>query len=200
MTEIELIRAAQAGCRKSQGALIRMHAGYLHLAVNRYNVPGYERADLLQLAGIGLLEAIPLFKPEMNFKFLTFARFHIKKQLNIALQAALSKRRYVDMVSLDQPVKEDGSSLCETIPAEPDIENFDEKTYDNAKIYIDHINDSKLRGFALTLLESCENREEITLKNTGLKNGFSRERARQLRVKIAKVPPMKELRKQLYSY
>jgi RNA polymerase sigma factor (sigma-70 family) len=193
--ELELIQAAQAGCRKSADQLIRMHKGFLHTMARKYRIPGYEYDDLLQLARIGLLEGIRDFNPAAGRKLLTIAVYKIQKQFNIILTAFRQKKRSGTTIPLDSPIPDTEFILSDVVSAP--VEATEQDYMPVLMECIGTVKRKKDRAILETIAECVFIGETVTLAALGERFGLHRERVRQLKEKAVSGPAFKRLREGL---
>lgn len=79
--EAPLFLKAQSGCTQSRDILFFNHARFAIFEANKRMLPQYED-ELIQAANIGLLRAIELFDPTRGVKFISFAVWYIKSEMN----------------------------------------------------------------------------------------------------------------------
>jgi RNA polymerase sigma-32 factor len=77
LTEIDLIRAYQAGDKRAASALLEMHAGLIHETARCY-FRGSHRDDVLQEARLGFLDGVTRFDETAGVKLTTYAVYWIR--------------------------------------------------------------------------------------------------------------------------
>jgi len=83
--EIELAQLAQAGDTKAANKLVTANLRFVVQVARQYQGMGLELEDLIAFGNIGLFEAIKGFDTEKNLKFITFAIWHIRAEIQKAL-------------------------------------------------------------------------------------------------------------------
>lgn len=83
--EVSLARAAQAGDRKAVNALVEANLRFVIQVAKQYQGMGVELEDLIAFGNIGLFEAVERFNPDKGVKFITFAVWYIRAELQKAL-------------------------------------------------------------------------------------------------------------------
>ena len=83
--ETTLARAAQAGDQKAVNALIEANLRFVIQVARQYQGMGLELEDLIAFGNIGLFEAVERFNPDKGVKFITFAVWYIRAELQKAL-------------------------------------------------------------------------------------------------------------------
>jgi RNA polymerase primary sigma factor len=83
--ETTLGRAAQAGDRKAINALVEANLRFVIQVAKQYQGMGLALEDLIAFGNVGLFEAAERFNPEKGVKFITFAVWYIRAELQKAL-------------------------------------------------------------------------------------------------------------------
>jgi RNA polymerase primary sigma factor len=83
--ETALAKAAQAGDRKAINALVEANLRFVIQVAKQYQGMGLELEDLIAFGNIGLFEAAERFNPDKGVKFITFAVWYIRAELQKAL-------------------------------------------------------------------------------------------------------------------
>jgi len=83
--EKELARQAQAGDRRAINALVESNLRFVIQVAKQYQGMGLDLADLIAFGNIGLFEAAERFNPDKGVKFITFAVWYIRAELQKAL-------------------------------------------------------------------------------------------------------------------
>ena len=83
--EKELITAAQAGDLKARDTIIKANLRFTIQVARSYQGMGLELEDLIAFANIGLFEAVDRFDTNKDFKFITFAVWYVRAELQKAL-------------------------------------------------------------------------------------------------------------------
>jgi RNA polymerase primary sigma factor len=83
--ETTLGRAAQAGDRKAVNALVEANLRFVIQVARQYQGMGLALEDLIAFGNVGLFEAAERFNPERGVKFITFAVWYIRAELQKAL-------------------------------------------------------------------------------------------------------------------
>lgn len=83
--EKELGRAAQAGSRQAINILVESNLRFVIQVARQYQGMGLELEDLIAFGNIGLFEAAERFDPDKGVKFITFAVWYVRAELQKAL-------------------------------------------------------------------------------------------------------------------
>jgi RNA polymerase primary sigma factor len=83
--EKELITAAQAGDLKARDTIIKANLRFTIQVARGYQGMGLELEDLIAFANVGLFEAVDRFDTNKDFKFITFAVWYVRAELQKAL-------------------------------------------------------------------------------------------------------------------
>jgi RNA polymerase primary sigma factor len=83
--EKELARAAQAGDRKAMDRLIVCNLRFVTQVARKYQSMGIPMEDLIGFGNLGLFEAAQKFDPDRGFKFITFAVWYVRSEIQKAL-------------------------------------------------------------------------------------------------------------------
>tara|TARA_R110002051_G_scaffold24045_1_gene60182 strand:- start:907 stop:1647 length:741 start_codon:yes stop_codon:yes gene_type:complete len=83
--EIELALAAQSGCQSSYNKLITNNLRFVAQVAKQYQGMGVDLEDLIAFGNLGLFEALEKFDTSKNFKFITFAVWYIRSEIQKAL-------------------------------------------------------------------------------------------------------------------
>ncbi len=83
--EIELAQLAQAGDTNAANKLVTANLRFVVQVARQYQGMGLELEDLIAFANIGLFEAVERFDTRKDFKFITFAVWYIRAELQKAL-------------------------------------------------------------------------------------------------------------------
>lgn len=83
--EKELITAAQAGDLKARDTIIKANLRFTIQVARSYQGMGLELEDLIAFANVGLFEAVERFDTSKDFKFITFAVWYVRAELQKAL-------------------------------------------------------------------------------------------------------------------
>lgn len=83
--ERRLARRARAGCRRSRDELIGRNMRLVASVAGRYRGLGLPYEDLIQEGNCGLIRAADRFKPEMGYRFSTYATYWIRQALGNAI-------------------------------------------------------------------------------------------------------------------
>lgn len=79
--ELEVARRAEQGDVEAQHQLVKANLRFVISVAKTYNKGGLYLADLINEGNIGLLEAASLFRTDFGFKFISFAVWHIRKNI-----------------------------------------------------------------------------------------------------------------------
>jgi RNA polymerase primary sigma factor len=83
--ETQLISLAQAGCIKSRNKIIESNLRFVVQVAKQYQGMGVQFEDLIGFGNIGLFEALDRFDSSKKFKFITYAVWYIRAEINKAL-------------------------------------------------------------------------------------------------------------------
>ncbi len=83
--ETTLGRAAQAGDRKAINTLVESNLRFVIQVAKQYQGMGLALEDLIAFGNVGLFEAAERFNPDKGVKFITFAVWYIRAELQKAL-------------------------------------------------------------------------------------------------------------------
>jgi RNA polymerase primary sigma factor len=83
--EKELLTAAQAGDLKARDTIIKANLRFTIQVARAYQGMGLELEDLIAFANVGLFEAVERFDTSKDFKFITFAVWYVRAELQKAL-------------------------------------------------------------------------------------------------------------------
>lgn len=83
--EKELLTAAQQGDLKARDTIIKANLRFTIQVARAYQGMGLELEDLIAFANVGLFEAVERFDTSKDFKFITFAVWYIRAELQKAL-------------------------------------------------------------------------------------------------------------------
>jgi len=114
----DLVERGKAGDKAAAEALIKKLEPLIYAAIGKLG-RGKDREDLYQEACLAILESLAEYEPERGIPFLAFAKSRVYfKVFNYA-------RRQREMLSLDQPLEEEGGCFLDLIPApRPDVEEL----------------------------------------------------------------------------
>lgn len=83
--EIALATKAKAGDTKAQQLLVKSNLRFAVQVAKQYQGMGLEIEDLIQVANLGLFEAVKRFDPTRGIKFISFAVWYVRAELQKAL-------------------------------------------------------------------------------------------------------------------
>jgi len=210
--ETALLRAAQAGDVKSRNVMIESNLRFAVQVARQYQGMGLEMEDLIAFANIGLFEAVDRFDTSKNVKFITFAVWYIRAEL----QKALNDLSRTVRIPSHRTATEEYSTKSISTPVGDD-EN--KETYADRYLAADPVKSSRDRSDMMfdinrALSQLKPKQEEALRRNYGIgfeyaqsmeqigeEMGITNERARQLvrqaEIDIAKVPGIKLLEQYL---
>ena len=84
-TETLLARKALAGDAVAQNKLVESNLRFAVQVAKQYQGMGLEIEDLIQVANLGLFEAVKRFDPDRGVKFISFAVWYVRAELQKAL-------------------------------------------------------------------------------------------------------------------
>ena len=83
--EIALANEAKAGSVKARRRLVECNLRFAVQVAKQYQGMGLELEDLIQVANLGLFEAVERFDPSRGVKFISFAVWYVRAELQKAL-------------------------------------------------------------------------------------------------------------------
>jgi RNA polymerase sporulation-specific sigma factor len=127
MNREDLAIRGQNGDRAAIDELFADYKGYLRRKASGYYLAGHTFDDVVQIASIGLYDAVLTFKPEKGVKFNTFAIMCMESRLKSAVTESCTLKNSVlnNGLSLLREISEDGEDtfmdvLQDTAPFMPD--------------------------------------------------------------------------------
>ena len=84
-TETALARKALAGDAVAQNKLVESNLRFAVQVAKQYQGMGLELEDLIQVANLGLFEAVKRFDPDRGIKFISYAVWYVRAELQKAL-------------------------------------------------------------------------------------------------------------------
>ena len=189
--EKALIIAAQAGDLQARDTLIKANLRFAIQVARGYQGMGLELEDLIAFANIGLFEAVDRFDTSKNVKFITFAVWYIRAEI----QKALNDLSRTVRIPSHRTATEEYSTKSISTPVGDD-EN--KETYADRYLAADEVRSSRDRAdlkfdIDRALAQLKPKQEEALRRNYGLgveyaqsmeqigeEMGITNERARQL--------------------
>ncbi len=132
--ETEVGRLAAAGDEKAQKKLVEANLRFVLSVAKMYSKDPILVEDLIQAGNIGLVDAAKKFDPSMGFKFISFAVWHIRKEMiSFLSQNSRTVRIPDNKIQLMSKAREAQSQLLGELGREPDEEEILEKmrTFDH---------------------------------------------------------------------
>ena len=83
--EKDLIQLAQAGDAKARNTIINANLRFVIQVARGYQGMGLELEDLIAFGNVGLFEALDRFDTNKDFKFITFAVWYVRAEIQKAL-------------------------------------------------------------------------------------------------------------------
>ena len=83
--ETALANEAKAGSAKARRRLVECNLRFAVQVAKQYQGMGLELEDLIQVANLGLFEAVERFDPSRGVKFISFAVWYVRAELQKAL-------------------------------------------------------------------------------------------------------------------
>ena len=83
--ETSLANEAKAGSSKARRRLVECNLRFAVQVAKQYQGMGLELEDLIQVANLGLFEAVKRFDPSRGVKFISFAVWYVRAELQKAL-------------------------------------------------------------------------------------------------------------------
>lgn len=133
----ELVESYKQGDKEAIELLIENNQGLINKMINKYSFiyrdfRMVDREDLIQEAYLGIIESAKAFKVEEGVKFMTYAPYHINKNLYRILGRSAKERNNIELnrkaKSLDAPVVDkDGNetSIIDLVEDNSSIVDFD---------------------------------------------------------------------------
>ena len=189
--ETQLILDAQAGKLKARNTIIESNLRFAVQVARQYQGMGLEMEDLIAFANVGLFEAVDRFDTSKNVKFITFAVWYIRAEL----QKALNDLSRTVRIPSHRTATEEYSTKSISTPVGDD-EN--KETYADRYLQADEVRSSRDRSdlkfdIDRALAQLKPKQEEALRRNYGLgveyaqsmeqigeEMGITNERARQL--------------------
>lgn len=79
--ELEVAKKAHEGDKASQDKLVEANLRFVLSVAKMYTMDPVTMEELIQVGNIGLIEASQKFDPTLGFKFISFAVWHIRKEM-----------------------------------------------------------------------------------------------------------------------
>ena len=189
--ETQLILDAQAGKLKARNTIIESNLRFAVQVARQYQGMGLEMEDLIAFANVGLFEAVDRFDTSKNVKFITFAVWYIRAEI----QKALNDLSRTVRIPSHRTATEEYSTKSISTPVGDD-EN--KETYADRYLAADEVRSSRDRAdltfdIDRALAQLKPKQEEALRRNYGLgveyaqsmeqigeEMGITNERARQL--------------------
>ena len=189
--ETQLILDAQAGKLKARNVIIESNLRFAVQVARQYQGMGLEMEDLIAFANVGLFEAVDRFDTSKNVKFITFAVWYIRAEI----QKALNDLSRTVRIPSHRTATEEYSTKSISTPVGDD-EN--KETYADRYLAADEVRSSRDRSdlkfdIDRALAQLKPKQEEALRRNYGLgveyaqsmeqigeEMGITNERARQL--------------------
>lgn len=117
ITDEQLAVLAQMGDSRASEILLKKFKHLVKNICKRYYMAGATDEDIIQEGMIGLYKAIINFNPEKNDCFQAFASMCVKRRVLSKMNSANCKSNQPlnTSISLNKPIKEDGSTLGELL-------------------------------------------------------------------------------------
>jgi RNA polymerase sigma factor (sigma-70 family) len=210
--EKEIAIKSGAGDIKARNQLVESNLRFAIQVARQYQGMGLELEDLIGFANVGLFEAAERFDAERNVKFITFAVWYIRAEIQKALN---DLSRTVRIPSHRTATEEYGTKSIST----PVGDSENSETYADRFLASDAVKSNRehvdmMFDIDRTLSQLKPRQEEALRRNYGLgfeyaqsmdqigeEMGITNERARQLvrqaEIDLAKVPGIKLLEQYL---
>jgi RNA polymerase primary sigma factor len=210
--ESQLISLAQAGCIKSRNKIIESNLRFVVQVAKQYQGMGVPFEDLIGFGNIGMFEALTKFDTTKKFKFITYAVWYIRSEINKALNdlgrtvrvpSHKTKTEVQTIKSIHTPVGDDDDSESYAdrylqSPVEPSTRDISDLALDLNRAI------SQLKpkqAIALSLFYGIGTEFAQSMDQIAEKLSITGERARQLvrqaEKDITKVPGIKMLEQYL---
>lgn len=85
--ELEVAKKAAEGDKAAQDKLVESNLRFVMSVAKMYSMDPVTIEELIQVGNIGLIEASQKFDPSLGFKFISFAVWHIRKEMIMHLGA-----------------------------------------------------------------------------------------------------------------
>lgn len=106
MTDEQLVARAKVGDVDATNELVRRYEATVRWTASRYYLPaGGDTDDLLQEGMIGLAKAIRDFDPAAGFRFTTFAKICVERNVITAIKLATRKKHLTLSTAMTGPVR-----------------------------------------------------------------------------------------------
>ncbi len=183
--ELEYAKLAAAGDKKAKEKLILSNLPFVAYCAKSFRGKGVSYDDLISEGTIGLIEAVNRFDYTKGFRLLTYAKFWIRRYLNLAVQNYISKNSH--LLSLDATFDPEGndstflSNLADTenLSVEEECEN----NLQTEKLW-SAINGLKPEEREVVILHyGLKNQEEHSFSEIGAIKGKTRSRMQQIEQK-----------------
>ncbi len=136
--EFEIARKANAGDLESLNHLVLANIRFVYRVVYKHWSPGLPLMDMISEGCMGLIRAAQKHEPEKGFRFLTYAEWWITAKI-FRLLKNHSKH---DHKSIDKPAYDDSEmTIADTLSSENDIKPDDCSYHNQAKGWLDDLND-----------------------------------------------------------
>ncbi len=183
--ELEYAKLAAAGDKKAKEKLILSNLPFVAYCAKSFRGKGVSYDDLISEGTIGLIEAVNRFDYTKGFRLLTYAKFWIRRYLNLAVQNYISKNSH--LLSLDATFNPEGndstflSNLADTenLSVEEECEN----NLQTEKLW-SALNGLKPEEREVVILHyGLNNQEEHSFSEIGAIKGKTRSRMQQIEQK-----------------
>lgn len=170
--ETQLIRQAQTGCTKSRDTVFFANARFAIFEARKRQMRHIED-ELIQAATIGLFRAIDLFDTKKKNKFITYAAWIIKSEINLWLTANYRTIRLpsniCQKIHAGQNDSSDFAYAQSASSFEPEVlDNFNSSLDTTIEDIDSDIKKEKINQL-LSILKEKE--RQVVLRRTGLFNG-----------------------------
>jgi len=132
--ESEVGKLAAAGDEKAQKKLVEANLRFVLSVAKMYSKDPIIVEDLIQAGNIGLVDSAKKFDPSKGFKFISFAVWHIRKEMiSFLSQNSRTVRIPDNKIQLMSKAREAQSQLLGELGREPDYQEILEKmrTFDH---------------------------------------------------------------------
>lgn len=120
--ELALVLAAQQGCERASGEIVRKYRSLVRCKARSYYLVGADREDIIQEGLIGLFKAIRDYDPNRQASFRSFAELCVTRQMITAVKTATRHKHtplngYVSLTRSTSPDEDGERLLCDILAA-----------------------------------------------------------------------------------
>lgn len=184
--EAELARRSREGDEAARHRLVSANLRFVVSVARRYRHSGLPLPDLVNEGNLGLLRAAERFDETHGVRFVSYAVWWIRQGMlrAIARDRALNGTRSARNLSLDQPLRGDGTAALQELVPDDRYEAPEERVL---RTGMRRAVDSSLTDLpereqlVMRLYYGLDGTAPATLEEVGERLGVTRERARQIK-------------------